>query len=284
MSFPETASPTDPAPPNVEQTPVVVKKYANRRLYNTESSSYITLDNLATMIRQRRDFVVFDAKSGEDITRGVLTQIIVEEESKGRAMLPTAFLRQIIGFYGDSLQQFVPPYLEQAMSSFALQQEKMRSAMQQTMGNLFPGMQEVGRQNMQMMERAMSLFTPFYRGPGHADDQSPAANGHAPDPASPSTAVEAMQHEIDRLKRQLEAAHRSIASHDAESHPAEPPIATLPASEPLPLPAEPPFAAMPGAEAERAEAFVDEAEGAERARAEPSSAEATPAVPVEPAD
>src|SRR5271166_4063905 len=136
---------------------VVVKKYANRRLYNTESSSYITLDNLAEMVHQGRDFVVYDAKTGEDITRGVLTQIIVEEEGKGRAMLPTGFLRQLIGFYGNSVQSLVPKYLEQAMANFALQQEQMRKAMQQTVGNFFPfGMEEVGRTNMAMMERAMS--------------------------------------------------------------------------------------------------------------------------------
>ena len=135
MSMTETSPPSAAKP---QQSPVVVKKYANRRLYNTESSSYITLDNLAGMIRAGRDFIVYDAKTGEDITRGVLTQIIVEEESKGRAMLPTAFLRHIIGFYGDSLQQFVPSYLDQAMTSFALQQEQMRATMQQTMGNLFP--------------------------------------------------------------------------------------------------------------------------------------------------
>src|SRR6201992_2930148 len=97
-----------------EKPPVVVKKYANRRLYNTESSSYITLDNLAEMVRLGRDFVVYDAKTGDDITRSVLTQIIVEEESKGRAMLPTGFLRQLIGFYGDQVQALVPRYLEQA--------------------------------------------------------------------------------------------------------------------------------------------------------------------------
>ncbi len=184
-----------------EQSVVVVKKYANRRLYNTESSSYITLDSLAGMIRVGRDFVVYDARTGEDITRGVLTQIIVEEESKGRAMLPTAFLRQIIGFYGDSLQQFVPSYLEQAMSSFATQQEQMRTTMQATMGNLFPGMQEVGRQNMEIMERAMSLFTPFYRGAGPAPGAEPAEP-----PAAPSGDVAAMQNEIDMLRSQLAAA------------------------------------------------------------------------------
>jgi polyhydroxyalkanoate synthesis repressor PhaR len=145
---------------------VVVKKYANRRLYNTESSSYITLDNLAEMVRQGRDFVVYDAKTGEDITRGVLTQIIVEEEGKqGQNLLPTAFLRQLIGFYGDQVQSLVPKYLEQAMGAFSHQQEQMRATMQKTMGNLFPfgNMEEVSRQNLAMMERAMSFFTPFYR-------------------------------------------------------------------------------------------------------------------------
>ena len=127
------------APPKPGDTqPVVVKKYANRRLYNTESSSYITLDNLADMVRQGRDFVVYDAKTGEDITRCVLTQIIVEEEGKGRALLPTAFLRQLIGFYGDQMQSLVPHFLEQAMGAFAQQQEQMRSAMQKTMGRWAP--------------------------------------------------------------------------------------------------------------------------------------------------
>jgi len=157
------AKPVDTPPAD---TQVVVKKYANRRLYNTESSSYITLDSLAEMVRAGRDFVVFDAKTGEDITRSVLTQIIVEEESKGTALLPTGFLRQLIGFYGDSMQGLVPRYLEQAMTTFGRQQQQMRVAMQQTMGNFFPfGIEEMGRQNMAMMERAMSLFTgPFYRG------------------------------------------------------------------------------------------------------------------------
>ena len=202
MSETENATATEAPQP----APVVVKKYANRRLYNTESSSYITLDSLANMIRVGRDFVVYDAKSGEDITRGVLTQIIVEEESKGRAMLPTAFLRQIIGFYGDSLQQFVPGYLESAMSNFALQQEQMRTAMQQTMGTFFPpGMQEVGRQNMAMMERAMSLFAPFYRSP-ETDGQRPAEPAPPPAPAAPEEDMEALRDEIYRLRQQLAAA------------------------------------------------------------------------------
>jgi polyhydroxyalkanoate synthesis repressor PhaR len=188
---------TEPVQKATDKSPVVVKKYANRRLYNTESSSYITLDNLADMVRQGRDFVVYDAKSGEDITRSVLTQIIVEEEGKGRSLLPTQFLRQLIGFYGDQMQSLVPRFLEQAMGALTQQQEQMRSAMQKTMGNLFPfgNIEEVGRQNMAMMERAFSLFTPFYR-PGEANDAS------APQ-EPPEVAV--LRAEVERLRRELEA-------------------------------------------------------------------------------
>jgi polyhydroxyalkanoate synthesis repressor PhaR len=184
------AKPAEPSPT------VVVKKYANRRLYNTESSSYITLDNLAEMVRQGRDFVVYDAKTGEDITRGVLTQIIVEAEGKqGQNLLPTAFLRQLIGFYGDQMQGLVPKYLEQAMGAFAHHQEQMRATVQKTMGNLFPfgNMEEVSRQNMAMMERAFSLFTPFYRGP---DAGAPAQ----------SEEIAALRAEVESLRRQLEEA------------------------------------------------------------------------------
>jgi polyhydroxyalkanoate synthesis repressor PhaR len=181
-----------------DKPPVVVKKYANRRLYNTESSSYITLDNLADMVRLGRDFVVYDAKSGDDITRGVLTQIIVEEEGKGQNLLPTNFLRQLIGLYGGSMQGLVPKYLEHAMSSFAQQQEQMRTAMQKTMGSLFPfgNIEEVGRQNMVMMERAFSLFTPFYRGV--------ESNSSTP-PTDASTEIAALQAEVERLKSELAA-------------------------------------------------------------------------------
>ncbi|WP_027285249.1 polyhydroxyalkanoate synthesis repressor PhaR [Rubritepida flocculans] len=139
--------------------PVVVKKYANRRLYNTESSSYVTLEDLAQMVRQGRDFVVYDAKSGEDITRGVLTQIIVEEEAKGSHLLPESFLRQLIGFYGDSLQGVLPRYLEMTMQGFARQQEELRRGLEQAFKPF--GLEEMSQRNMAMMERAMSLFTPF---------------------------------------------------------------------------------------------------------------------------
>lgn len=185
-------------------TPVVVKKYANRRLYNTESSSYITLDNLAELIRKGRDFVVYDAKSGEDITRSVLTQIIVEEEGKGRNLLPTTFLRQLIGFYGDQMQGLVPRFLEQSMAVFAQQQEQMRAAMQKTMGNFFPfsnaALEEVGRQNMAMVERAMSLFSPFYRPPNES-----------PEPASSTLAAE-LEAELVRLRKENEELRRQLAS------------------------------------------------------------------------
>jgi polyhydroxyalkanoate synthesis repressor PhaR len=180
--------------------PVVIKKYANRRLYNTEASSYVTLEDLAAMVREGRDFVVYDAKSGDDITRGVLTQIIVEEESKGRHMLPTSFLRTLIGYYGDSLQSLVPRYLDFAMGSFTRQQEQMRRAMETTMGGFlpFPGLEEMGKQNMAMMERALSLFAPFGGAAGR-----PAAEAARNGPESQS--LEALKAEVEALKHQLEA-------------------------------------------------------------------------------
>src|SRR6195256_6685786 len=127
--------------------PVVVKKYANRRLYNTATSSYVTLDDLATLIKEGGDFVVHDAKTGEDLTRSVLTQIIVEQEQKGQNLLPISFLRQLIGFYGDSMQFLVPGYLEQAMVSFARNQEQMRKSLRTTFG-IFPfgQFEEMGKQ------------------------------------------------------------------------------------------------------------------------------------------
>src|SRR5947209_17284851 len=193
MSEPARLEPEKPAEP-----PVVVKKYANRRLYNTESSSYITLDNLAEMVRKGRDFVVYDAKSGEDITRSVLTQIIVEEEGKGRAMLPTGFLRHLIGFYGDSLQNLVPRYLEQAMAAFAHQQQQMRA----TMGGFFPfgNMEEMSRQNLAMMERALSLFTPFYHPTGEGNREE---GGLPSTPVTAGQEIAALQAEVERLRKQL---------------------------------------------------------------------------------
>ncbi|MCR0983613.1 polyhydroxyalkanoate synthesis repressor PhaR [Roseomonas pecuniae] len=186
----ETASETPASPP------VVVKKYANRRLYNTETSSYVTLEDLAAMVRQGRHFTVSDAKSGEDITRSVLTQIIVEEESKGTNLLPIPFLRQLIGLYGDSLQSVVPRYLEATMGTFARQQEAMRRTAQEAMGsamggfNAFAPFEEMGKQNLAMLERAMSLFSPF-----------PARGGAAP--TGPADEVEAMREELASLREEV---------------------------------------------------------------------------------
>jgi polyhydroxyalkanoate synthesis repressor PhaR len=179
--------------------PVVVKKYANRRLYNTESSSYITLENLADMVRAGRDFVVYDAKTGDDITRGVLTQIIVEEEGKGHNLLPTNFLRQLIGFYGGGLQGVVPGYLDQAMKAFSQHQEQMQAAMKKTVGSmssLFPfgNMEEISRQNMAMIDRAWSMFSPFK--PGDASAAAPPVD-------EAERENERLRAEVERLKREL---------------------------------------------------------------------------------
>jgi polyhydroxyalkanoate synthesis repressor PhaR len=175
--------------------PIVVKKYANRRLYNTETSSYITLDNLAEMIRAGRDFVVYDAKSGEDITRGVLTQIIVEEENKGTAMLPTGFLRQLIGFYGGNLQGVVPRYLEHAMSSFARQQQQMRQMMERTLSPFLPtGVEELNRQSMAIFDRALSMWNPFHRAESEPGKGEPAILQLEPNE----------REELERLRQELE--------------------------------------------------------------------------------
>ncbi len=181
--------------------PVIVKKYANRRLYNTESSSYITLENLAEMVRNDRDFVVYDAKSGEDITRSVLTQIIVEEEGKGNALLPTNFLRQLIGVYGTDMPNLMPKYLEQAMANFLHQQESMRETVSKTFGPFIPpGMEDMGRKNMAMMERAMHLFAPFYREGGEAKPEQDGTQDYQEEITSLRTEVERLQAELAALK------------------------------------------------------------------------------------
>ena len=143
--------------------PIVIKKYANRRLYNTATSSYVTLDHLAQMVRDGTDFQVFDAKSGEDITRQVLTHIIVEEENKGDNMLPLSFLRQLIALYGDSVQAMVPGYLEQSMNAFAGNQDQIRDMMGKTFGasvgdDPMKAFEDMTRQNMAVFENAVRQF------------------------------------------------------------------------------------------------------------------------------
>jgi len=194
--------------------PVVVKKYANRRLYNTASSSYVTLDDLATMIKEGGDFVVYDAKTGEDITRSVLTQIIVEQEQKGQNLLPISFLRQLISFYGDSMQFLVPGYLEQAMIAFARNQEQMRSNLRATFG-IFPfgQFEEMGKQNLALFERALKMLSP-YGGAGQPETPPAKAPGGetqrgetpAGEPEDPR--LHRLEAQIEALRQQLDALGR----------------------------------------------------------------------------
>ncbi|MCT8972443.1 polyhydroxyalkanoate synthesis repressor PhaR [Microbaculum marinisediminis] len=181
---------------NAEQ-PTVIKKYANRRLYNTGTSTYVTLDDLAEMVKSEDDFVVIDAKSGEDITRSVLTQIIFEQESRGPNLLPINFLRQLIRFYGDSMQNLVPSYLDFSMSSLTREQEKFRDQMAKTIGATAIGaMEDQVRRNMQMFEKAVRMFSPF----GQEGGEQPAAGmAKAEEPKKTGQG----DPEIESLKRQL---------------------------------------------------------------------------------
>lgn len=192
--------------------PVTVKKYANRRLYNTATSSYVTLDDLCQMVKDGREFVVYDAKTGEDITRSVLTQIIVEEESKGQNLLPISFLRQLIAYYGDSLQGLVPKYLEHSMASFAQNQEQMRSYLSNAFDGMFPfgTIEDMGKQNMALMEQALKMFSPTAAaGPGKAAEppapkaaDTGAASQKSPPPDA--DALSDLQKKIDALQQQVE--------------------------------------------------------------------------------
>ncbi|MGE3769519.1 MAG: polyhydroxyalkanoate synthesis repressor PhaR [Bdellovibrionales bacterium] len=144
--------------------PVIIKKYANRRLYNTASSTYVTLETLAEMVRDNIDFIVYDAKSGEDLTRSVLTQIIVEQEAKGTNLLPIGFLRQLISMYGGNMQWAVPGYLDEMMKHFGEQQKQLQSTFQQSFGKLFPPgspMEAISKQNMALFEQMAGFFMPF---------------------------------------------------------------------------------------------------------------------------
>src|SRR5690348_5859692 len=197
--------------------PVVIKKYANRRLYNTATSAYVTLDHLSQMVKDKTDFVVYDAKTGEDITRSVLTQIIFEEESKGgQTLLPIPFLRQLISFYGDSLQGVVPQYLEMSMTQFARNQEQMRRYMQNAFGfNPFQQFESMGKQNMAMFEQAMRMFNPFGAGQGASPSPPPPqANGTEP---SKSEATSGSNEAIDDLKRKLDELQGQLAELSKKS-------------------------------------------------------------------
>ena len=183
--------------------PIVIKKYANRRLYNTATSSYVTLDHLCQMVKHGDDFVVYDAKTGDDITRSVLTQIIFEEEGKGQNMLPISFLRQLIGFYGDSLQALVPSYLEMTMASFAKNQEQMLQSVTETFGGLnpFKHLEEAGRQNMAMFQRAISMFNPFASAAAGGEGAASPKPGGDDDISNLKSKLDAMQKQLDDLAK-----------------------------------------------------------------------------------
>ena len=191
--------------------PVVIKKYANRRLYNTATSAYVTLESLSDMVREGADFTVQDAKTGEDITRAVLTQIIFEEEGKvGQQMLPIQFLRQLIRFYGDSMQALVPGYLNLSMESFSKNHERMREQLTSAFGgkNILKDFEGLARQNMAMFERTLRMFTPFGTLMNNRPGEAPSAN--AQEAPAETAAPHSQDEEIADLKAQIDAMRRQL--------------------------------------------------------------------------
>jgi polyhydroxyalkanoate synthesis repressor PhaR len=187
------------------QNAVVIKKYANRRLYNTATSTYVTLDDLAAMVKAGTDFVVFDAKTGEDITRSVLTQIIFEEESKGTNLLPINFLRQLIRFYGDSMQAFIPSYLDFSLQNLNKDQDKFRQQMTDAWGgDPFKAVEEQAKRNMAMFNDAMRLFNPF------AAMGAPSSSNGGPRPPAPPSSPAPSKDDLQSLKDQLSAMQQKI--------------------------------------------------------------------------
>lgn len=224
-------------PPTDKKEPVVIKKYANRRLYNTETSTYVTLDDLAVMVKGERDFVVFDAKSGDDLTHSVLTQIIVDQESRmgSQTLLPIPFLRQLIRFYGDSIERLVPSYLQVSLDTLTKEQERFRKSFAGafTPAGAFEAYQEQARKNLAMFEQAMKMFSPFTHakaqlkgeeearreadkaqsgaagGPGHAQAKGQAASGqsapgaHGP-PRAQASEIAELKAELANMQRKLD--------------------------------------------------------------------------------
>lgn len=206
--------------------PTVIKKYANRRLYNTGTSTYVTLEDLAEMVKAEEDFVVFDAKSGDEITRSVLTQIIFEQESKGQNLLPIAFLRQLIGFYGDSMQNLVPSYLEYSLQSFVRDQEKLRKQMASSFGvSPFDTLDEQVRRNTEMFEKAMRMFIPFGgAGDGTPEPEASGEEKPAEERETPRAAGGGGASELEEMKRQMADMQKTLnalAGFGAPSRPAK---------------------------------------------------------------
>jgi polyhydroxyalkanoate synthesis repressor PhaR len=189
--------------------PVIIKKYANRRLYNTAASSYVTLDHLSEMVREGTDFVVLDAKTGDDITRSVLTQIIFEQESKGQNLLPVQFLRRLIRFYGDQMQGFLPPYLEMSMESFSKAQEKMRENMSRAFGATTPmaAFEEQAQRNMALFQQAMSAWAPFA---ASGMTNFPGMPGGKPPSAATDEDDADKDEQLALLRRQMEAMQKQL--------------------------------------------------------------------------
>ncbi len=181
----------------VDGAPIIIKKYANRRLYNTETSTYITLDDLSLMVKQNREFEVVDAKSGDNITQSVLTQIIVDAESKGTAMLPTGFLKQIISLYGDSMQSMVPAYLEASMQTFRKNQNQLRSMIDGAfVGGPF---EEIHKRNMAMLDAATSMLRPGSTPASEATTTAKPGVADADDVAALKAQLAALQSKVDKL-------------------------------------------------------------------------------------
>lgn len=179
---------------DIDKPPVVIKKYANRRLYNTETSSYITLDHLATMTREGRHFQVFDARSGEEITRSVLTQIVMEEEAGGKTMLPVNFLRQIISMYGHSMQGLVPHYLEASMAAFADNQSKFRDAAMKPFEHL-------AKQNLALFQAATEMMTGGLVKSDAKPDAKAEAKAVDPDMQALKAQLAALQARLDSMEK-----------------------------------------------------------------------------------
>ena len=184
---------------------VVIQKYANRRLYNKASSTYITLEDLAKMVKDGVDFVVYDAKTNEDITRKVLTQIVFEEESSGQNLLPIQFLRQLISFYGNSMQAFLPSYLEMSLAGFAEQQERMRAQFGQMGTPAGTAMiEEQVRQNIAMFDRAMKMFSPFAFTPPARAPEPAAAKPAEPAAGEADEALTELRRRMEEMQAQIE--------------------------------------------------------------------------------
>jgi len=184
--------------------PITIKKYANRRLYNTGTSTYVTLEDLATMVKAGEDFVVYDAKSNEDITRSVLTQIIFEQENKegGQNLLPINFLRQLIRFYGDSMQMMVPRYLEVSIDSLTREQQKFRDQMSQAFGmGGFGAIEDQVRRNMEMFERTFSMFAPFARQGAQGTTES---ESEAKPSAGTGTGIDDLKKQIEEMQKRID--------------------------------------------------------------------------------